>query len=426
MSDDRLEWLSQIAKCVRCGTCRTVCPVFKATRTENYTARGKVKLIESVADGQLELTPALQERMQACLLCKACETGCPSGVKTGDLYLSVRRALAEKNGLPLAKRLAFGALTSRRVFELGLGLGAVFQHLVLKDAPEGRGKVSRFPIPAAGLNYRRILPSLAARPLRRLVPQVSRVDRPRARVAFFPGCMLGYVYPEAGKAVVDVLTANRVEVVLPRALGCCGVPAYTSGDFDAARYLAARNTQALDAGDYDAVITACATCGGALGREYGLVMEDSPQRERWERLSTKVRDISHYLADMGASTDFGKVRARVTYHDPCHLARGMGVTKAPRELLSAIPGLEFVEMKDPAVCCGCAGSFSLTHYGMSRTVNDAKIAAIAATKAEILVTGCSACRMHIADGLARHGKNVDVAHTAQILARAYASAGKRA
>jgi len=431
MSDDRQEWLGQIAKCVRCGSCRSVCPVFKATGTENFTARGKVKLIESVAEGSLDLTRVLQERMGSCLMCKACESGCPSGVKTGELYLSVRRALAERHGLPLAKKLVFGALTYRRLFEMGLSLGSVFQHLVLKDAPGGAGKVSRFPIPAAGLNYRRLLPPLAPKPLRAMVPAVSSAGggatgRPRARVAFFPGCMLSYVYPGAGKAVVDILTANGVEVVLPEALCCCGVPAYTSGDFAAARYLAGRNVDALSAGGFDAVITGCATCGSALKHEYGLVIEDPQERERWENLSGKVHDVAQYLADTGYSTDFGEVRAKITYHDPCHLIRGMGVAQAPRDMLKAIPGVEFAEMKDAASCCGCAGSFSLTHYGMSRTINDAKIKAIADTGAQTLVTGCSACRMHIADGLARNTSGVEAVHTAQFIAKAYRAAKKRA
>src|SRR5512141_1714191 len=116
-------WHRQLVKCIRCGTCRSVCPVFRETADESSTARGKVKLIDSVARGQLTLTPALQERMGRCLLCKACVAGCPSGVKTDELFLTARAALASENGLPLAKRLAFTGLTYRRLFHLALRTG---------------------------------------------------------------------------------------------------------------------------------------------------------------------------------------------------------------------------------------------------------------------------------------------------------------
>ena len=418
-------WQSQITKCIRCGTCRSVCPVFKSTHTENSTARGKVKLIESVADGKLELTPGMQERMTKCLLCKACVAGCPSGVKTDDLFLSARRVLAEKNGLPWAKKAAFTALTYRRLFDMGLRLGSVFQNLVLKDAPSGRGKQARFPLPAAGLTDRRILPSLPPRPLRGLVPPVSTVEKPRARVAFFPGCMLSYIYPDAGKAVVDILTANNVEVVLPEELFCCGTPAFTSGDFKAGQYLAERNVETLSSLRCDAIITACASCGTALKQEYGHVIENQASLDKWSKLSEKVIDVSQYLVQTGYDTNFGEVQAKVTYHDPCHLVRGLKVAKEPRELIKAIPGVEFTEMKDAAVCCGCGGSFSLVYYDVSRDINEQKLKNIADSKAELLVTGCPACRMHITDGLEQSGSPVTVTHTAQLIARSYQAAKQR-
>lgn len=415
-------WQEQLAKCIRCGTCRSVCPVFQATGNESTTARGKVKLIDSVVRGELELTPGLQQRMGRCLLCQACTAGCPSGVATDEIFLTARRALAQKNGLPFVKRIAFTGLTYRRLFHLGLRMGAVFQGLALRRAPGGHGRIARIPLPSAGLTARRLIPSLATRPLRVRLSGLAPIEAPRARVAFFPGCMLSYVYPESGMAVVEVLRANGVEVVIPERLFCCGAPAFTSGDMAVGQHLATRNLSTLSAERADAIVTGCASCGSALKQEYGVVIDDPTTKRQWTALRQKVMDVTQFLASLGTTAAAGRIASRVTYHDPCHLVRGMGVSQEPRQLLRSIPELELVEMPDATRCCGCGGTFSLTHYQLSRKVNDVKLDNAEKTGAGILATGCPACRMHIEDGLAQRGSTMRVLHTAEVLAQAYRAA----
>ena len=413
------QWQQQLVKCIRCGTCRAVCPVFQATDNESTTARGKVKLLEAVSEGALELTPVLQARMSKCLLCKACTVGCPSGVKTDELFLSARKELAAQNGLPLAKKLAFTGLTYRKLFDLGLKMGALFQGMVFKDAPGGRGKLARIPLPGAGLGQRRIIPPLAASPLRSRLPECNRPAAPELRVAFYTGCMLNYVYPEAGEAIVNILKAHQAEVIIPARQSCCGTPAFTSGDYRVGRYLAEENVKLLAAGNYDLIITGCASCGAALKQEYGAIIADPAVKQSWEALSKKVKDITEFVVSRGIKQDLQAVRANITYHDPCHLIRGMGVAKEPRQLLQSIPGVTYVEMKDAAKCCGAGGTFSLAHYDVSRTINDWKLDNAEQTGADMLVTGCSACRMHITDGLGQRGSQMKVRHTAEIIAQAY-------
>lgn len=413
------EWQKQLVKCIRCGTCRSVCPVFQAVDNENSTARGKVKLLEAVSEGKLTLTPELQARMSKCLLCKACTPGCPSGVKTDELFLSARQALAAKNGLPLAKKLIFSGLTYRRLFDLGLRLGALFQGFVLKEAPDGRGKVARIPLPGAGLSQRRIIPPLAALPLRSRLPETNKVKSPKGRVAFFSGCMLNYVYPESGEAIVKILKAHDIEVVIPAKQSCCGTPAFTSGDYQVGRYLAKENIKLLAESNYDAIITGCASCGAALKNEYGNIIDDPAVKKKWERLAPKVKDITQFVAEVGMKQNLKEVRTNITYHDPCHLVRGMGVSREPRQLLQAIPGVTYAEMKDAAKCCGAGGTFSMAYYDISRRINDWKLDNAEMTGADILATGCSACRMHITDGLGQRGSNLKVLHTAEIIAQAY-------
>lgn len=413
------QWQQHLVKCMRCGTCRSVCPVFQVVNSENATARGKVRMIEAVIEGKLQLTQELQQRMSKCLLCKACVQGCPAGVKTDELFLSARRKLAEKNGVPLVKKLAFTGLTYRRLFDLGLRAGALFQNLVFKDSSDGRGKLPRIPVPAAGLNARRLIPPLATTPLHARLATVNKVEHPKARVAFFAGCMLKYVYPDAGEAIVAILRENNVEVVFPADQCCCGTPAFTSGDFTVGQYLAECNVAILADPSYDAIITGCASCGSALKHEYGQVIADPAVKEKWKSIAGKVYDVAQYLVKFGYSTDFGEVKAKVTYHDPCHLVRGMGVAAEPRQILKAIPGLEFVEMPNANKCCGAGGTFSLSHYEISRQINDEKLDKAEKTGADTLATGCSACRMHINDGLSLRQSGMKVRHTAEIIAEAY-------
>ncbi len=414
------DFAGQADQCTRCGSCQTVCPVHAVTLTESTCPRGKVHLAREIEANRLTPSKELQEVVFTCLMCKTCLPSCPSGVPTDVLFLRLRRALAVEVGLPLAKRIAFSALTYRRLFDLGLRLGPAFQSLLFKEAPDGRGgRRSRVPLPAAGLNMRRIIPSLASRPLRSLLAKRPRINAPKARVALFPGCMLNYVYPQAGKAIADILAKNGIELLLPQGLGCCGVPALANGDVATAGFLAARNVETLASCECDAIITGCASCGAALRNDYALALEDNSALQAWNALRTKVFDIVQYLAQTGYSRDFKEIKAKVTYHDPCHLARGMGVTAEPRTVIASLPGVDYVEMRNAATCCGCGGTFSLTQYELARKINDKKIDNIEASGAEVLVTGCSACRMHINDGLSRRPGNIRVMHTAELVAMAY-------
>ena len=419
------EWQQQLVKCVRCGTCRAVCPVFKITDNENTTARGKVKLIEAVTDGKLELTREMQKRLDKCLLCEACSVGCPAGVKTDELFMSARRALADNNGISYIKKIIYTGMTYRSLFNLALRLGSVFQSLLFRDAPDKKGRFSRIPLPAAGLNKRRLFPALAKVPLAGLVPKVNKVSNPKARVAFFPGCMMNYVYTDSGRAVIDVLLANDVEVVMPDNLYCCGIMVAASGDYGTARHLAERNVAALSSDNYDAIITGCASCGATLKHKYGLVIDDPAVRQKWEKISEKVFDFTQYLTAKGYSREFADTGVKITYHDPCHLVRGMKVSKEPRAVLKSIPGVELAEMKDANKCCGCGGTFSATHYDISRAINEEKIDNVEKTGAEVLLTGCSGCRMHLEDGLSHRGSKMTVMHTAEFIANAYAAKKER-
>ncbi len=416
----------EIVKCARCGGCRSVCPVTIAEHRENATARSKVRMIEAVLAGEVEMTPAVQSRFEKCLLCKACKTNCGSSVATDELIMEARAKLVKRNGLNPFKKIAFTAQRYRKLFDLGLKMGGAFQGLIFKSLPDGSGKVARIPLPAAGLNMRRVVPNLTSNPLRSQKPYQSKAQTPQSKgkVVFFTGCTLNYMYPEAGEAVIHILTRNGYDVLLPDDQCCCGTPAFTSGDVETGRILAEQNIKAINAQEYDHVITACSTCGTALKEEYKALLKESPLAGEWEKLSDKVIDISDFVVKYCDLTKFGNLPLKITYHDACHLVRGMGVAAQPRQIFKAIPGLEFTEMKDADRCCGCGGTFSAVYYELSRKINDAKVDNIEATGMDYAVAGCSACRMHITDGLNQRNSRVKFLHTAEIIEKAY-EAGRK-
>lgn len=426
MQDMLKELEQEVVKCSRCGNCRSICPVFLAENNENTTPRSKARMMEAVLEDDLELTQGVQERFDKCLLCKACLTHCGSGVKTDKLIMGARAATAERNGLPAIKRLAFTGLRYRKLFDMCLKTGAIFQGIIFKKLPDGRGRIARIPLPGSGLNLRRMVPELTSNPLRSRLPKVVKAETSsvKGRVVFFTGCTLNYIYPQAGEAVVRILTRNGWEVIIPEEQCCCGTPAFTSGDIETGRTLAEQNIKALNIEKYDHIVTACASCGAALKSEYEHILQQSPLAPKWPELASKVLDISQFVIQHCDMSKLGQLPLKVTYHDPCHLVRGMNVAAEPRQILNSIPGLEYVEMKDANRCCGAGGTFSAVYYELSRRINDKKLDNAEATEMDYLVTGCSSCRMHITDGLNQRNSAMGVLHTAEIIDMAY-EAGRK-
>lgn len=243
------------------------------------------------------------------------------------------------------------------------------------------------------------------------------------RVGFFLGCAQNVLFAEESAATVRVLARNGCTVITPRETKCCGMPARGYGDGEAARSQARFNIALFEQADVETIVTDCATCGSTL-RDYGELLADDPAwADRAAAFSRKVRDISAFLMDLPLVKPRGRLAARVTYHDPCHLRRGQGVWREPRRLLQLIDGLEFVELPEADWCCGSAGSQLITHYETSLRVLGRKMDNIAATQAQIVASGCPGCQMQLTVGARRRGLHIEVTHPIVLLDRAYRSAG---
>ena len=410
----------KISQCVRCGQCRFACPVFREEGIESTVARGKLALLRDYLEGKEVPTEEISAILSKCLLCKTCSAQCPSGVHADELILAGRELAIEKVGLSPVKKAVFAILKRRVVFDLCLTAAGLLQDFGIKRRTDGRlGALQRFPMP--GLSKRRVIAPFAAKSLRKQLPEVVAVPNAKARVAFFTGCMANYVYTDSGKATVDILTANGIEVVLPKLQHCCGFPLFTSGDVESGKLLARHNIDVFAGLAVDAVITICGSCGSAWRHEYARLLADEPEYlERLAKIASKTFDIAEYLTEIQPidTSLLGEINQSVTIHDPCHLSRGLGVTKQVRKLIGAIPGIKIKEMKEPDRCCGAGGSFNLAYYELSRDINDRKVNDIAGTKADLVVTGCGSCRMHLLDGLCQREKPQNVLHTTQLIATA--------
>jgi glycolate oxidase iron-sulfur subunit len=414
----------QLLSCMRCGLCQAVCPLFAATGREADVARGKLALLDGLAREILRNPQGVKGHLHRCLLCGSCAAHCPSGVQVLDIFIKARALLTGYLGLSPVKKLVFRGLLSQPAwFNRLLAWGARFQGILVKPVDDLSGSsCARFRSPR--LSDRHFKP-LAPIPWHLQVPwRHTAPGAANLKVAFFVGCLLDKVYPQVGEAVLRILAHHGVGVHLPAGQGCCGLPALAAGDAQTFRQLIRLNLELLDdrAVPCDYLITACATCGAAIRKLWPLMMQEAEPavQERVAALAAKTLDISQFLVDkLGVAplADAGEDgRLPLTYHDPCHLKKSLGVAAQPRTLLKANPAYILREMPESDWCCGCGGSFNLQHYETSAAIGQRKRDNIAASQARVVATGCPACMLQITDMLSQAGMRVKVKHTVEIYA----------
>jgi glycolate oxidase iron-sulfur subunit len=423
--DDEFKEIRRFQKdndlCMKCGFCLSACPVYKEELVESSVARGRNALVKGLLKGEVTFTPELAERLDKCTLCKTCTTNCPAGVNIPSVVIAARADQFRKRGLSFPYNFIYRSILPRRVLFGRTVKGAGLAQKIF--FPRGEGTLRHMPQFLSGLGKGRNIPQVASRFLRQRVPVVNLPPRGtefKFKAGYMTGCMTDFVFPELGRKIIDFLTRNGVEVVVPRGQGCCGAPVYIgAGDFETGRKMADANVKAFKG--LDVVIIDCATCGSAI-QDYGRYLADTPQREKdYRELAQKMVHITAFLVDVlklpaEAYKAVPAVRGKtVTWHDPCHLSRHMGVREQPRRILKMIPDIKYVEMAEADRCCGMAGGFSLHYYELSSKIADKKIKNIRDSGADIVVSGCPGCEIQLMDGIARHKLPVKVMHIMELL-----------
>jgi glycolate oxidase iron-sulfur subunit len=400
--------------CVKCGACRATCPVFKAEHREGGVARGKIALAQAMMDGQLFAEERLVHELSQCLLCGSCTHLCPNQVPTSEIVAAARREVARKNGLSGFGKGVAALLTHKKAMDWMSKGSDLASKLLCRQIPDTSGLRLRFPVP--GMPKERTFPKPSFKPFlkRELRQTVSRSAGPR--VLFFTGCGINYIYPEIGEYLVRILNFMEIHVTLPDEQVCCGLPALSAGAGEAVDTLAKRNLKALKIHAFDYVLTACASCYGALAGIYPTLGTD------YAPFAEKTRDIMDFLMDMGLAARLEALprsadRVKVTYHDPCHL-RNHGLTRPPRQLLSALPQVDYVEMADAATCCGLGGTFSVHHYETSQEIGNQKAKHVAQSGAQIVATACPGCIIQLQDSLNRQKIPARAVHLLELVSQA--------
>jgi glycolate oxidase iron-sulfur subunit len=427
-SDDAridLDWLARkidyrlYQDCVHCGLCTASCPTYVETSNENDSPRGRIYLMRAVTDGRLGLSREVRQHLDLCLDCRACESACPSGVRYGQIIEPFKVAMQETR--PAAER---GGLLERLVLQhlfpypgrvrAALAPARWLQAIGLLDLGERAGLTRLLPPTLRRLQA--MLPRLSGR-AGALPAVLPPVGPKRARVALFLGCVADALLPETTAATARVLQQNGCEVVVARGQACCGAIHYHAGVEAPALALARQNIDAFRSEEFDAIIVNAAGCGAML-KDYAHLLPRA-EHEAAERFVAKVKDVCEFLVALGPLAPRNAVPLKVTYHDACHLCHGQQVRSQPRRLLEMIPGVELVPLEDSELCCGAAGTYNLTQPEMSERLGRRKMDNIAATGADMVVMGNIGCQLQIARKIKEQGSRIQVAHTVDLLDRAY-------
>jgi Fe-S oxidoreductase len=405
---------ADLSRCVHCGLCLQHCPTYVETGLETESPRGRLYLIRALAEGRAEATPNAIGHLDQCLQCRNCEAVCPSGVAYGRIMEGARASVLASEAAPRSWRLR--SLFLREIIAKPTRLRLMAEALRAYRATGLRALAERTPI----LRDRALLaPSIAGKPFE----QRGVLSRPegaiKVRVALLTGCIMPLAYGRVHRATVRVLARNGCEVVAPPEQGCCGALHAHNGDISTARELARRLIDSFSSEPTDVVVVNSAGCGAAM-KEYGeLLAGDAEYAERAHRFSQKVKDVSEFLLDLPFEPPAGRVDKRVTYQDSCHLAHAQRITRAPRQLLNAISGLDLVEMAHADRCCGSAGVYSLTQAEMSIRLLEEKMKSIKASGATLVATANPGCMAQLEAGMRRFGPSGRVLHVVELLDFAY-------
>ncbi|MGN6147726.1 MAG: (Fe-S)-binding protein, partial [Rhizomicrobium sp.] len=232
----------------------------------------------------------------------------------------------------------------------------------------------------------------------------------KPRVGLFVTCLVDLMRPSVGFAAVKLLEQAGCEVIVPEAQTCCGQPAWNSGaDKDAAAIVRA----VVDAFEgFDYVVAPSGSCGGMISKHYTEALRDDPvYLPRAKALAAKTHELTSFLVNVrGMKSVSARCATRACYHDSCSSLREMKVKSQPRQLLASVEGFELAELKDPDVCCGFGGLFSVKYPDISERMADDKIADVQSTGVQLLVGGDLGCLLHLAGRMERQGKPVKVRH----------------
>ncbi|TAN05314.1 MAG: glycolate oxidase iron-sulfur subunit [Rhodanobacteraceae bacterium] len=370
-----------IGRCTHCGFCLATCPTFQILGDELDSPRGRIYQMKAVFEGA-EPSHATQQHLDRCLTCRNCETTCPSGVEYGKLVDAGRRVLDQRVRRPLRERLLRAGL--RRLMG-SRGFGPLY-------------RLGRFVRPVLPAALKSKIPRARAAGA---VPQ--HPERHTRQVLLLANCVQPAMLPSIDAATRRVLDAVGIGTRVVAGSGCCGAINFHLDVQDAARRQMRANVDAwlplLESGAAEAVVVNASGCGAFI-KDYAQHLRHDPQyAERAARLMPYVKDVAELLAPLADElrARMRRVPGRTAFHAPCTLQHWQGLRGTTERLLQEL-GFDLQAFAEPHLCCGSAGTYSITQPELSRSLRDRKLAAIEATHPEAIVSANIGCICHLQGG----------------------------
>lgn len=364
-----------LRSCVHCGFCNATCPTYQLLGDELDGPRGRIYLIKQVLEGN-DVTRKTQAHLDRCLSCRNCETTCPSGVDYHNL-LDIGRAVVDAAvQRPLGQRL------------LREGLRAVVPKPGLFKGLLGSGQVFRAVLPA----------TLQSKLPHNVEPAKARPTRRHARqVLMLEGCVQPGLSPNTNAATARVLDRLGISITPGREAGCCGAVDYHLDAQAAGLNRARRNIDAwwpsIEQGA-EAIVQTASGCGAFI-KEYGhLLSTDPAYADKAKKVSALAKDLVEVLRDEPLETLAISSSQRVAFHCPCTLQHAQKLGGAVESVLTRL-GFNLTAVPDSHLCCGSAGTYSLTQPELSRQLRDNKLNALESGKPEVIITANIGCQTHL-------------------------------
>ncbi|HDX9628291.1 TPA: (Fe-S)-binding protein [Bacillus cereus] len=400
----------ELLNCMRCGFCLPTCPTYiQSGYKESHSPRGRIAIMKAVVDGLIEPDEDVENTLNVCLGCRACEPVCPSGVNYGHLLEEARDIINQnkKFSVPVraVRKIVFeGLFPHQNRMRTLTGLIGFYQRSGLQTLTHKTGIMKLFPETLATMDL--VLPKVPKMKAMKDRPEFLPAESTKKKqVAFFTGCLMDTMFLETNNATMKLLQLAGCDIVIPKTQSCCGALHGHAGEKSGAKELAKLNIKAFEDLNIDYIITNAGGCGAYLV-DYDYLLKDDPQwAERAKQFVSKIKDITAILVelDFHKRTDLRLTPQIITYQDSCHLRNVMRTSSEPRMLLEAIQGATYREMKDADRCCGSAGIYNIVHSELSMEFLDYKMDRVHETEAATIVTANPGCLLQMKLGIEREG-----------------------
>lgn len=422
---ENYNYLKTSDACVKCGKCLPDCTIFGINGDEVTSPRGFIDLLGAYSRNEIPLDKNAKDIFETCFLCTTCVSVCPNTLPTDTLIENIRYEIAQKFGIAWFKKGFFYLLKHRKIMDLSFKLGAIFAPLLFKTSSDNHSIIPRFKLPFV---KNRIFGAIAKSSFLNSHPEeVIFSKENHKKVAVFIGCLGNYNYKSIGESLLLILEQLGINAKLAKGQKCCAAPAYFTGDFESVDTLIRHNVEYFESfiDEVDAILIPEATCAAMVLEDWERFMEkDSNLKERIQKLLPKIHMATKYLEEYTELESFlaqlqgntTKTQS-ITYHDPCHARKVLGIYKEPRKLLSK--NYQLIEMEDSNACCGFGGVTMQTEkFHLASKVGSKKAKMIQKTQANFVSAECSACRMQLSNALHQEKVAIPFLHPLELIAKA--------